>query len=48
MTKITPKPPDTLTLPYKPEESSMKKTKKVARKGLTSKNNDSNNDDKNY
>ena len=33
VTKITPKPSDTLTLPYKPEEASMKKTKKVGRPG---------------
>ena len=33
VTKITPKPSKNLTLPYKPEEVSMKKTKKVNRLG---------------
>ena len=43
VTKITPKPSDTLALPYKPEEASMKKTKKVGRKGQTGNNNNNNN-----
>ena len=37
VTKISPKPSETLTLPYKPEEASMKKTKKVGRPGNNNK-----------
>ena len=33
VTKITPRPPATLTLPYKPEEVSLKKTKKKGKFG---------------
>ena len=46
ITKITPKPSKNLTLPYKPEEVSMKKTKKVNRLGKMISVEASNNDNK--